>query len=88
MRKKSEEKEIYVARRNDPVTGHWPVEMVGFLRTLEQLPSLERVYVTFHAKFTPLVDPRMPVVTLPHVQEMSLSRTSTNSYEKSLSRNP
>ena len=51
--------------------------MVDFLHTSTQLPSLERVYVTFHAGFRAAVDENHePVVTLPRVQEMSLSRTN------------
>ncbi|KAF9782902.1 hypothetical protein BJ322DRAFT_1073218 [Thelephora terrestris] len=45
--------------------------MDRFLRTFEQLPSLERVSITFHASLYTNEDHR--VVTLSHVQEMSLS---------------
>ena len=45
--------------------------MVSFLNTLEQFPVLERVYITFHADL--YTDPTPSLVTLPHVQEMSLS---------------
>lgn len=45
--------------------------MVSFLSTLEQFPVLERVYITFHADL--YTDPAPSLVTLPHVQEMSLS---------------
>jgi hypothetical protein len=38
---------------------------------LEQLPALERVRIAFHANLYPDLAPH--VVTLPHVQEMSLS---------------
>jgi hypothetical protein len=50
------------------------IQMVDFLRTLEQLPSLERVYITLRANLElgNHVAPR--VATLPHVQEMSLSK--------------
>ena len=48
--------------------------MAGFLNTLKQLPSLERVYVTFHAGFEANVGFFTKVVTLPQVQEMSLSK--------------
>ena len=45
--------------------------MDRFLKTFEPLPSLERVHITFRASLYTHEDPR--VVTLPHVQEMSLS---------------
>ena len=63
---------------------HWPIEMVDFLGTLEQLPSLKRVYVTFHPSFVALVNSPVSVVTLPHVQEMSLvSSPGTDLFERS-----
>jgi hypothetical protein len=51
---------------------YFPMGVGDFLRTLEQLPVLERLYVTF----LPLpwhLTVVTCVVTLPHVQEMSLS---------------
>ena len=53
------------------------VQMNHFLETLEQLPSLERVYVVFCSDMYSNTTPHM--TTLPLVQTMSLSRFSKNS---------
>ena len=57
--------------------------MVSFLRMLEQFPVLERIYITFRADLH--AHPISHMVTLPHVQEMSLSASrslSTSTYEQ------
>ena len=48
-----------------------PVRLAGLLSTLEQLPVLERVELVFHTNhyLRPMTN---PVITLPHVQRMSL----------------
>ena len=53
------------------------VQMNHFLETLEQLPSLERVYVVFCSDMYSNITPHM--TTLPLVQTMSLSRFGKNS---------
>ena len=56
-------------------TTTYPLRPMGsFLSTLEQFPVLEGVYITFHADLC--TDPTPYLVTLPHVQEMSLSGSS------------
>ena len=48
--------------------------MDPLLRMLEQFPALERIHITFYADLHTKPTPHM--VTLPHVQEMSLSASS------------
>lgn len=56
------------------------VQLVGMddsLKTLEQFPLLERVWIEFHTDPKPFINP--PIITLQHVQEMTISRFSTPS---------
>jgi hypothetical protein len=52
-----------------------PVQLSGLLDTLEQLLVLEQVDLVFQASQHSTIDPSPDVVTLPHVQRMSLCRS-------------
>jgi hypothetical protein len=49
-----------------------PVHLPGLLATLEQLPVLEQVDLFFRTSQDTAINPSPQVVTLPHVQRMSL----------------
>jgi hypothetical protein len=57
------------------LTLHTNAAQGALLDTFEQLPSLEKVHITFRPRidFEPDLDSVLRVVTLPHVKEMSLS---------------
>lgn len=52
------------------------LKMDDFLGTLEQLPSLERAYITFGGGYEVYIHAALREVTLSHVQELSLSSSS------------
>jgi hypothetical protein len=52
-----------------------PIQLAGLLDTLEQLPLLKQVHLVFQAVQHVETDPALRVVTLPHVQRMSLCRS-------------
>jgi len=64
----------YVTELTLDTNAYLSMPMDSFLSMLEQLPMLERVHIAFRADLHTGTVPRM--VTLPHVQEMSLSASS------------
>ena len=58
-----------------------PTAMEQFLKTFERFPALERLFITFNGNLIVYTDDDLSVVTLPCVQEMSLSMFTHPSVE-------
>ena len=67
----------YVTDLTLHTNGYQSIQMDPFLRTLEELPLLEKVYIVFCSDMYTDVPPRL--ATLPHVRTMSLSRFGKSS---------